>query len=290
MDSIDIALSNLELPASLTGLRVLVKPNLISSRGPALACTHGAFLAAVVQWLGENGAQVIIGDSPAFGTTQSVMDKQGISHHLSGLQYKQVKFSTPVSKTLSNNLSVDVAAEALDCDLFLNLPRLKAHNQMFMTGAVKNIFGIVVGMRKAMLHMVHGSSHHEFADIIIRLSELLPPHLSLIDCIEVMHRSGPLDGELLGVGCIGASRCPVALDTSMLDILEVSPNRSPLWKAATSLNIIGSDPRRIVYPFDNPACYHGSGFVTPEGLNPVRFNPFRFLLSSIRRIRLAIRA
>lgn len=290
MDSIETILANIELPANLTSSHVLLKPNLISSRGPALACTHGAFLAAVVTWFNDHGAKVKIGDSPAFGTTHSVMDNQGITGYLDGLSYEQVKFSTPVSKQLSNNLRLEVAGEALDCDLFVNLPRLKAHNQMFITGAAKNIFGIVLGIRKAMLHMVRGGSHAEFSDIIIRLPELLPPNISLIDGIEVMHRSGPLDGDPLGLGCIAGSTCPVAIDTSFLEIVEAKHDRSPLWKAASALNIPGSDSKAIAYPLDRPEKFQGSGFVTPEALNPVRFNPLRFLMSTIRRIRLAIRA
>lgn len=287
-EGIEFIMSHLELPVSLTGSTVLLKPNLISSRGPALACTHPDFLAAVALWFIDHGAKVKIGDSPAFGTTVSVMARHSMMEKLAGIPVELVYFKTPVPRTLSNGVAVEIAAEALECDLFVNLPKLKAHNQMYMTGAVKNFFGIVVGMRKALLHMRHGSSHQRFADMLLCLPELLAPHLSLVDGIEVMHRSGPLDGEPLMLYCLGGSNSPVALDTALLTLLELPVEKSPLWKAAADRMNLGCHPVDISYPGSDPRDFAGSGFIAPTVLNPIRFNPFRLLVNGIRRIGLAI--
>ena len=45
-------------------------------------------------------------------------------------------------------MTVTVAREAMECDIFVGLPKIKAHNQMYMTLAVKNIFGIVKGVQQ----------------------------------------------------------------------------------------------------------------------------------------------
>jgi uncharacterized protein (DUF362 family) len=287
---IDSVAGNLALPSTLTGSTVLLKPNLISSRGPALACTNPHFIATVASWFLDHGAKVRIGDSPAFGTTSSVMARQGMTEALRGMDITPVHFSTPVTRSLAGGLTIQVAAEALECDLFVNLPKLKAHNQMYVTAAVKNIFGIVVGIRKAMLHMRHGGTHREFAEILLGLPGLLPQHCSILDGVEVMHRSGPLDGDPLALRCIGGSRSPVALDTSLLDLLELPKAGSPLWKAADVAGYPGSSSENIRYPLSVPRDFWGSGFLAPEVLNPVRFNPLRFLISGIRRLRLAIHA
>lgn len=288
-ESIQSVLSHLELPCSLTGSTVLLKPNLISSRGPALACTHPHFLAAVARWFADHGARVTVGDSPALGTTSSVMARHGMTELLAGIPVEQVHFRTPVRRTLENGVSVEIAAEALECDLFVNLPKLKAHNQMYMTGAVKNFFGVVVGMRKAMLHMSHGRSHREFSEILLGLPDLLPPHLSIVDGVEAMHRSGPLDGEPLALHCIGGSRCPVALDTALLNLLELPLENSPLWQAAADRGHAGSREAGIRYLGSEPQEFHGAGFAAPAALNPIRFRPLRFMGSVMRRLRLAIR-
>jgi len=288
-ERVDRVLSCLELPPSLHGRTVLLKPNLISSRGPALACTHPNFLAAVACWLHEQGARLKLGDSPAFGTTRSVLTRQGMLAPLAGLPVELVQFRTPVTRTLGEDVTVEVAAEALECDLLVNLPKLKAHNQLYMTGAVKNFFGTVVGMRKAMLHMTRGGSHREFAEMLLGLPELFTPHLSLVDAVEVMHRSGPLDGEPLMLGCIAGSRCPVALDTSLLEMLELDKADSPLWTVARESRHPSCTVENIRYPLSVPIDFHGSGFVAPAGLNPVRFHPLRLIMSAARRFRLALR-
>jgi uncharacterized protein (DUF362 family) len=217
------------------------------------------------------------------------MERHGMTKALLGLDYEQVQFKTPVSRKIYTGLTVEIAAEALECDLLLNLPKLKAHNQMYMTAAVKNIFGIVVGIRKAMMHMRHGGSHEEFAEILLGLPDLLPPHVSVVDGIEVMHRSGPLDGDSLSLGVVGGALSPVALDTALMDLLELPFQKSPLWQAAAAMHHSGSCSDDIMYPLAVPSAFHGSGFIPPEGLNPVRFNPLRFLVSSLRRFKLAIR-
>jgi uncharacterized protein (DUF362 family) len=288
-DSINTIFSALPLPLTLRGATVLLKPNLISSRGPSLACTNALFLAAVARWCSDHGARVKIGDSPAFGTTISVMERHGMTQALRGVVYNHVHFKTPVPRKLYNGLTLEIAGEALDCDLLINLPKLKAHNQMYMTAAVKNIFGIVVGIRKAMLHMRHGGSHLEFADMLLGLPELLPPHISVVDGVEIMHRSGPLDGDPLSLGVIGGALSPVALDTALLNLLELPFHQSPLWQAAAARNFPGSSHSDLIYPLAVPSAFHGSGFIPPERLNAVRFNPIRFLVSALRRFKLAIR-
>ena len=281
-------MSRFDLPAAFHGKRVLLKPNLISSRGPALACTSPQFVEAVARWFHDQGAKILVGDSPAFGTTHTVMQRHGISTALKDLPIEQIHFRSPVRRTIAEGTTVEIAAEALECDLFVNLPRLKAHNQMYFTCAVKNYFGIVVGMRKAMLHMRHGRSHHEFAKILLALPDLVPPHISLVDGIEVMHRSGPLDGDRLILGCLAGAYCPVALDTAMLEVLDVPKSHSPLWQAANDRGIPGSHSERLCYPIEAPGRFRGAGFELPSNLNPVRFNPFRLMLGGLRRLRLAI--
>lgn len=268
---------------------VLLKPNLISGRGTPLACTNPRIIAAAARYFLEKGAKVRVGDSPAYGLAEDVMKKHKMLSHLEGMDVEIVNFRTPAKRTLENGVSVEIAAEVIDCDFLVNLPKLKAHNQMYITGAVKNFFGTVVGMRKAMMHMRNGGSHSEFSDILIRLPEMLPPHISVMDGIEVMHGSGPLDGDSLRLNCLAASRCPVALDTAMLLLLELPLENSPLWQAASAMGMYGSFPDNHQYPLASPVNFKRSGFKAPETLNPIRFNPFRLLVSSFKRFTLAFR-
>lgn len=273
---------------TLRGATVLLKPNLISARGIGLSCSHPEFVAGVALWFKGQGAKVKVGDSPALGTTKSVCKSRKIDKVLGNLGVEIIEFSTPVKRLLSCGRTVTVAREALECDYFVGLPKVKAHNQMYVTLAVKNIFGIVKGVKKAMLHMTCDNNHAQFSDIILGLVDILPPQFHFIDAIEVMSESGPLDGLPLTMNCIGASESPVALDTSFLDVLELDPNRSPLHMAAKKKGVMGSNKEMIRYPFAQPADFYGSGFNAPDGLNPIRFNPFRFSSGILKRIGLKL--
>lgn len=273
---------------NLRGAKVLLKPNLISSRGLALSCSHPQFIAGAAIWFREQGAKVVLGDSPAFGTAHSVCQNRGIAKAIDGLGVEIIHFKTPIEKELACGRRVDVAAEALDCDHLVGLPRIKAHNQMFLTLATKNLFGIVKGINKGILHMTCGNSYENFSRIILGLVELLPSQFHFIDGIEVMSESGPMDGTPLHLGCLGASASPVALDRAIVDLLEVDESRCPLVAMASKLQLRGAEITDIEFPLSHSLQFYGAGFIPPEDLNPIRFNPFRFFSGMLRRLGLQL--
>ncbi len=270
------------------GKIVLLKPNLISAGGPGFSCTHGECIAGIASWFIDHGARVVLGDSPALGSGKKVLEKHGIFQPLSGMDIRFVEFTTPVEKKLACGVNVNIAREALECDLFVGLPKIKAHNQMYVTMALKNIFGVVKGVNKAMLHMVHGGTHDHFANIILDLQEFLPDQLHFADGIEVMHESGPLDGNSLFLGCLGGARSPVALDTAFLDLLELEAERCPLWRVARDRSMSGSAIDDIRFPALHPRDFHGSGFIAPSSLDAVRFSLWKFLRGMLKRVRLKV--
>ncbi len=137
---IDRGAALLGLQRRFNGKKVLLKPNLISSRAPALACTDGRFISAAAEWYLDCGAQVVLGDSPAFGSADAALRRHGIDTALAHLNVATLPFKTVRRTTLSHGVSIGVAEEALDCDFFVNLPKIKAHNQMYLTAGVKNLF------------------------------------------------------------------------------------------------------------------------------------------------------
>ncbi len=275
--------TNLGLSGNISGKKILIKPNLISARGTGLACTHPFFIQALAAWCLDEGATVFVGDSPAFGKASTVLKQLGIYNSLVGMGAEICDFSMKREKVLSCGVKVGIAEEVFNCDLLLNVPKIKAHGQMYVTMGLKNIFGIVQGIQKGFLHMQHGNGYQKFSQIILDLQECLPQNVTIADGIEVMHQSGPIDGNPLFLENIFYAENPVALDTAIMKALQLDYKRSPLLVEARRRGVLGSQLTDIDFPCLPPSALFGSGFEAPLQLSPVRFSPFRFLLGQLKR-------
>ncbi|MCB2182889.1 MAG: DUF362 domain-containing protein [Desulfobulbaceae bacterium] len=268
------------------GSRVLLKPNLVAGHGHnGLACSQPEFVAAVAEWCLDYGANVAVGDSPAFGTAQSVMGACGITEALKGLPVRLIHFKRARAVTLACGVRVNVACAALDCDVLINVPRIKAHSQTLVSLAVKNFFGTVKGVRKALLHQSLGRNKEKFAAMLLDLLHLLPAGMSFVDGICAMHRRGPMDGESFPLGVVAGSVNPVALDTALLALLGVKLERSVVWRQAYRQKLAGCRVEMLDFPLLHPHDVEAQGFVVPSELKPIFFNPLFVAGSIARRLR-----
>lgn len=265
------------------GLRVVLKPNLISAKRGPLACTETAFTCAVARWFVDRGARVTVGDSPAFGTATSVLERLGAVEKLQSLGVTISDFDSTGKLTLPSGVRASVAVDALDCDLLVNLPRVKAHAQTGVTLAVKNCFGCLTGLQKPWWHMVHGGASGRFADLLVELLTVLPRTLTLVDGVRAMHGTGPVKGDGYSLNLIAGGMNPVAIDTALLSVLNLSPRHSPLALAAARAGIPGSLPTDLSFPLSTPESLQVSDFIIPGHLSPIRFRPLSFILSAVRR-------
>ncbi len=286
--ALDRVLKTLELPTTLCSSEVLLKPNLISAKTGPLSCTEGALILAVATWFIDKGARVGIGDSPAFGTAASVLKNLNLLDELAQLGVQIRPFQQGVPVELPGGGQAVLARAALECDLLVNIPRVKAHVQARLTMAVKNYFGCLVGLRKAWWHMAHGGtkSHEQdgFFDRLIRIPAALPSSLNIIDGIVAMHRNGPMNGTPYPLSVLAASTNAVAADRAFHAILGVDPQDSPVMAACQRAHMDGAALAQLCFPLATPEDLQVNDFQVPGILNPVRFNPFRFLKSSIRRV------
>lgn len=269
---------------NLRTARVLLKPNLITTRNGQLACTDGRFIAAVARWFLGQGARVTIGDSPAFGSARQVLAAINALAPLQFLGVPVQEFRQTRDVVLPSGHRAVMAAAAMDCDLLVNLPRVKAHSQMRVTLAVKNYFGCLAGFHKPWWHMVHGGRGGRFADLLVDLLAVLPPSLSLVDGIVAMHRTGPIHGDPFPLGLIAGGVNPVAVDTALLALLGIEPELSPLGVAARRAALTGTELAELVFSLALPTAFAASDFMVPAHLGPIRFNPCRFFTNSIQRI------
>ena len=295
LDAVDSAFS-LAGYAPARGERVLVKPNLL--RADALSCTSPQMAGAACAWLLDRGVIVSIGDSPAFGSAGGVARRIGLTAALAGLHGEDGKtpgdtlpllpraLDRAVTRHLPGIGPVKIARHALEVDSILSLPRLKAHCQVGVTCAVKNLFGCVCGAHKALAHMQHGDNGpggNNFCRLIAGLGALLPPQAALVDAVTCMHVTGPSGGKPYPLGLLAASTSCAAVDSALYELLGLSPDHLPLWRALQEQRVPGAFSRDIQLRGSPAGEFAAAGFVTPLSLKPQSFNPWRLCLSAVKR-------
>jgi uncharacterized protein (DUF362 family) len=266
------------------GQRVLVKPNLVSRGNAGLSCTHPLVVRAVCQHLLDLGAALTVADSPAFGTAGQVARACGLAQALRPLGLRVRSLGRPAPLRLSFGAEIGLSRTARDAEMIVNLPRLKAHCQMRLTCAVKNLFGCVTGWRKAVAHARHGDQGNHFPALILDVAEALPPTYTLLDAIRPMHRSGPVKGVPFELGLLAACADPVALDTAIYGLLGLSPDRVPLWAEAQRRGRAGADAKQLAYPLESPTAFDASGFEIPRTLDQETFHPLRVAKGRLRSL------
>ncbi len=276
-----------QVPELHPSCTVLLKPNLITARHGVLPCTEPAFIVAAARWFVDRGCRVKIGDSPALGTATAALKTLGIAGELTALGVHITDFTRARDVSLAGGGTARVAVDALECDLLVNLPRVKAHAQTRFTLAVKNCFGCLVGMRKPWWHMAYGGRHGSFCDRLVQLLDVMADSVTLVDGITAMHKTGPIHGEPYPLHLMAAGTNPVAVDCALHHLLRLDPEKSPLLQACLAAGHAGAEFSQLQFPLAAPSEFPAPAFQFPEALIPIRFDPFHFIRSALKRIMLS---
>jgi uncharacterized protein (DUF362 family) len=266
------------------GEKVLVKPNLVSRSNAELCCTHPEVVRAVCAHLLDCGAAPMVADSPAFGSAERVAEAYGLTEALRPLGLRVHTLDRPEPLALSFGGSIGLSRRAKDADRILSLGKLKAHGQFRVTAATKNLFGCVCGCRKAYAHVRLGETPGHMERLVLEVRAALPPSLGLVDAVVAMHRGGPIHGEAYPLGLLAAAEDTLALDTALYALLGLTPAQVPLWAEAERQHLPGIRTDQLQYVLDRPEGFDATGFQLSAGLDPMRFEPLRFLKGRLRSL------
>jgi uncharacterized protein (DUF362 family) len=248
-------------PTELRGARVVLKPNLVDYLEGYPSFTHPRVVQAMIQLARELGAREIV---VAEGTTfrrdpQAILDATGFAEMLAREQVEFVDLNyddlvaIPLRGGYTRLKTLFVAKTIRDADLLISMPKLKTHHWTQISASVKNLFGIVPGIKygwpKNTLH-IQGIPAFlaELAD------SLLSPALSgvegdsrrttracaVVDGIVGMEGDGPIFGSGVASGLLVVGSDLLAVD-------------------ATCARLMGLDPARIDYL--NFAAWAGVGAI-----------------------------
>lgn len=221
--------------------RVLLKPNLLAPSSPDKAMlTHPMVMRAAAEYVLEKSALLQISDSPAMGSFAKVLEESGIRTALKGLdvEYKEFRQSSIVDVGPPFN-KIEIAGDALEADVIINIPKLKTHTQMLLTLGVKNLFGCVVGLKKPEWHFRTGVDREKFALLLVRIAQAVRPAITILDGILAMEGQGPgRSGSPRHLGVLMGSNDVFALDITVCSMLGINPDRLLTNRASKGLRSV----------------------------------------------------
>ncbi|PKN51797.1 MAG: 4Fe-4S ferredoxin [Deltaproteobacteria bacterium HGW-Deltaproteobacteria-13] len=231
--------------------KIVLKVNLLQGAAPEKAVTtHPKVVAAAGRLVKKAAAVPLIVDSPGAGLpyNEKTLDRV---YRISGMHqaaqeagmavnfdagYQTIKY--PQGKLLKH---FEMITPVIQANGVLNLCKFKTHTLMSMTGAVKNIFGVIPGYAKPGYHALM-QQKAQFADMLLDLAAYVSPRLSIMDAVVGMEGNGPNSGSPRKVGWLLAAANPLALDVVAAEMMGLSREYNPLLMAAQQR---GMQPNRI---------------------------------------------
>ena len=235
--------------------RVVVKPNLIMRAPPERAATtHPALVEAVVRRLQAMGVgEITIADSPGGLYTPQILaaayETAGLTAvaERCGVRLNTACGSRPVRVEAGELCrEFDLIDPVAEADFVVNLPKLKTHCMTTLSCGIKNLFGCVPGLLKPQLHYRFPDGER-FARMLVDLSLLVKPGLTLVDAVEAMEGDGPTGGRRRFLGCTAAAAGMdfYALDLALAGMIGLSPDRVPMLAEAVRRGLCPRDAAEV---------------------------------------------
>jgi len=233
---------------------------------------------AVAKLLKEYGCDVLMGDSPGSGIPYTaaslrkaysasgfdcVAEELGVALNFD-VGYRDVP--APNSKTMKQ---FPIINPALDSDAIVVVSKVKTHASLFVSGAAKNIFGVIPGLEKPTYH-ARLQDPLSFGRMLVDLNDLVKPRLQIMDAVIGMEGDGPFAGNPRKIGAILASGDYSAIDVATCRLIAVDPVHAPTIAAAvergflrddlSDVSLIGDSwEGMVVKDYKRPAPYAGEG-------------------------------
>jgi len=222
-----------------SGDRVLLKPNCLSAHHghDQPVNTRAEIVEAVGRYiLNHYPVKLMIADSGgmgSYGKTKRVYALMGLDRLAGNLGADLINledFGLCECHNPEGRIITDFKATALleQVEAIVNIPKLKTHILTGITGAVKNVLGLLPGSLKRDVHVAAptgGAMAQALVDIYGGIKRKVPLVLHVLDGITAMEGMGPSKGKAHQAGRLLASKDPVALDAVGATIMGFQPAR-----------------------------------------------------------------
>jgi len=234
-----------------SGKKVWVKPNLLAPHPPGAGVTTSPELIyeIVSELQRRNVKKIWVGDNPAGAhrrRLEEYLRPTGVVEASLG-NFANVSIN-PVWLTINSRFTSEVPVSNIiyEADIILNLPVFKTHALTILTGAVKNLFGIIPGGHKAFLHTLAADAD-QFAELLVDIYQAVPVKImNIMDGIRVMDGvNGPSGGRVREMNYLLTGENAVALDAVMALLAGTFPEKIPTVRIASQRNLGPANPAEI---------------------------------------------
>jgi uncharacterized protein (DUF362 family)/NAD-dependent dihydropyrimidine dehydrogenase PreA subunit len=257
--------------------KVLIKPNLLGPKKPELhITTHPAVVKSVIKLLKEKNCKIYVGDSGGIHSHIAIAEETGIlkvceEENVEFVDFKNKKSYLYKDAILLKRLEL---CDILDkVDYVINVPKLKTHVMMDVTLAIKNTFGLIIGMSKSQMHFKM-QDKVQFGTMLVDLNNFVKPCLNIMDGITGMEGNGPQNGDIKNANIISASYDSLAMDIVLCKLIEVDPlgvvtNKVALKKKdkqfMNDISIVGEKLENVKVPFKQKSSISVT-YMLPKGV------------------------
>ncbi|MBI4587957.1 MAG: DUF362 domain-containing protein [Candidatus Rokubacteria bacterium] len=212
--------------------------------------TDARVVRALVRCFLERGAErVLVGDGPLHETpARWFAERTGMDKVVRGAGGELVHFDeeplvevhVPDGSVLPK---VRLSKVVLECDLFVNVPKLKTHPMHGLTLGFSNLYGLVAHEER---HPILKQPQFSYAMIDV-MKLLREKTLTVVDATIAMEGEGPRLGDPVRMNVVIAGRDPVATDTIAAMVAGFEPIEGPLEVVSPAVHAgLGvADPSRI---------------------------------------------
>jgi uncharacterized protein (DUF362 family) len=218
-------------PEALRGRKVLLKPNLVEpTRQAPHMTTHPAMILAAAEVFRGWGATVMVGEAPGHvRDTEMALAESGLGEALDSgkldfadLNYEETSWVANRGRA-SKLAGFHFPRSIVEADLVVSMPKLKTHHWVGLTVSMKNLYGILPGVKygwpKNVLH------HAGIPQTVFDINASLPKRVAIVDGIVAMEGDGPIMGSAKPLGLVVVGTNPTAVDATCARIMGLDPAR-----------------------------------------------------------------
>ncbi|MCY2987912.1 MAG: DUF362 domain-containing protein [Planctomycetota bacterium] len=218
-------------PATLRGKRVLLKPNLVEpTRVARHMTTHPAMIVAAAEVFRGWGAAVSVGEGPGHvRDTEMALEESGLGEafQMARLPFADLNYEdtvwVPNRGRASQLKGFHLPHSVVSADLIVSLPKMKTHHLIGVTAAMKNLYGVLPGIRygwpKNVLHQ------NGIPETVYDINASLPKTIAIVDGIECMEGDGPIMGTPKHMGLVVVGTVPAAVDATVARLMYLCPEK-----------------------------------------------------------------